>query len=182
MTLTRPSRRQFLGTVALSTASAPMILSGRAEAGAHASDEFVFEVTRTEAEWRERLSDWEYRIMREGATEPHFTSEYWNEERPGHYNCQGCDLTLYQSEHKTVRVIGWVFFYHSEPNSVLTAIDEIPAEYGGSDAMADQAGMPQTMIEAHCRRCGSHLGHIINVQGDVLHCINGASLAFTPSA
>lgn len=181
MTLSNQNRRQFIGSLAVSTAAAPMVLGGRARADAHGGDDFSFEITRTEEEWRAVLSDWEYRIMRESATEPHFTSEYWNEERPGHYNCQGCDLRLYEAEHKTVRVIGWVFFYHSVPNSVLTGIDEIPAEYGRSEGMNAEATMPETMIEVHCRRCGSHLGHIINVQSDILHCINGAALAFNPT-
>lgn len=172
---TTQNRRQFIGSLAVSTAAAPMVLASRARADAHSDGEFTFEVTRTEAEWREILSDWEYRILREGATEPHFTSELWNEERPGYYNCQGCDLTLYRSEHKTIRMIGWVFYFHSEPNAVLTGIDEIPEEYG---EMAEESAMPTRLIEAHCRRCGSHLGHIINVQGDILHCINGAALDF----
>ena len=36
-------------------------------------------------------------------------------------------------------------------------------------------------MEAHCRRCGSHLGHIValpEVPGVPIHCINGAALRF----
>ena len=158
---------------------APMMMASQARADDNADVEFVFEITRTEAEWRARLSAWEYRILREGGTEPHFSSALWNEERPGQYSCRGCDLPLYNSEHKTIRQIGWVFYFHAIPNSVLLGMDESPAQYGSADQMADS---PQILIEAHCRRCGSHLGHILNVQGDVLHCINGAALAFAPAA
>jgi peptide-methionine (R)-S-oxide reductase len=35
-------------------------------------------------------------------------------------------------------------------------------------------------IEVHCRRCGSHMGHVLLVEGEILHCINGTSLVFTP--
>jgi peptide-methionine (R)-S-oxide reductase len=37
------------------------------------------------------------------------------------------------------------------------------------------------MIEAHCRRCGSHLGHVLYVEDRLLHCINGTALEFRPS-
>jgi peptide-methionine (R)-S-oxide reductase len=43
---------------------------------------------------------------------------------------------------------------------------------------ADGMGEPRQVIEAHCRRCGSHLGHVLHVENDILHCINGASLTF----
>ena len=41
------------------------------------------------------------------------------------------------------------------------------------DEFASLAG-----IETHCRRCGSHMGHIVLVGSRQLHCINGASLNF----
>ena len=50
---------------------------------------------------------------------------------------------------------------------------------GASYSMSGAGG--KVMIEAHCRRCGSHLGHILTVDGKLVHCINGASLAFTPA-
>jgi len=43
-------------------------------------------------------------------------------------------------------------------------------------------GGPANMIEVHCRRCGSHLGHILLVDDEVLHCINGRSLTFAARA
>ncbi len=128
MTPTPHNRRHFLASLAATTTIAPMALAGRAQADAHASGDFTFEITRTETEWRARLSDLEYRILRQGRTEPHFSSELWNEERPGLYSCRGCDLPLYESEHKTIRHIGWVFYFHAIPNSVLLGMDEIPAE------------------------------------------------------
>ncbi len=45
------------------------------------------------------------------------------------------------------------------------------------DDMADDPG-PGT-IEAHCRRFGSHMGHNLKVNGEVLHCINGKALDFS---
>lgn len=36
-------------------------------------------------------------------------------------------------------------------------------------------------IEVHCRRCGSHMGHVLKVEGQVVHCINGKALDFDPA-
>jgi len=68
-----------------------------------------------------------------------------------------------------------VFFFHAVPDAVLFGIDGKVPEYG---AMA-----PGTAIaEVHCRRCGSHLGHHLKVSGEVVHCINGASVNFVPQS
>ena len=36
-------------------------------------------------------------------------------------------------------------------------------------------------IEVHCRRCASHMGHVLLVENHVLHCINGTSHDFVPT-
>lgn len=170
----RTSRRAFLGTAAATAIAAP--LTATAHTAPPGSEDITYEVTRTDAEWREMLSENEHRILRENGTEQRFTSPLWEEEAAGHYHCKGCDLTIYDADQKTVRFIGWVFYYHARPNSVLLDIDEWPAQMSESEEM----GEPRQVTEVHCRRCGSHLGHMLQVQGDVLHCINGTSLTFAP--
>ncbi len=174
---TRPTRRAFLGSTAVAVAAAPAAFSRPATAQPTGEDIFVYEVTRTEDEWRAMLTDEEFRIMREMGTEPRFTSDLWDEERDGVYACKGCDLPIYDNTYKEVLFIGWLFFDHSFPATVLTNIDILPAEYGGADDM----GTAPALMEAHCRRCGSHLGHILTVQDKTRHCINGTSLTFTPA-
>jgi peptide-methionine (R)-S-oxide reductase len=44
--------------------------------------------------------------------------------------------------------------------------------------MMDDPGPFDIFIEVHCRRCASHMGHILLVDGKLLHCINGTSLNF----
>ncbi len=163
------SRRNLLKYAAVAGAAAVPI-AGASYADSHASaggrtsgDEFEFEIIRTEAEWREMLTDLEYYILRDGGTETPKTSALWNNEEEGDYHCRGCGLHLYSSDFKVLLDKGWVFFTHSEPNSVLTGIDQV--------------GSTQ-VIESHCRRCGSHLGHILIVEEQILHCINGTSLVF----
>ena len=165
-----PNRRAFLTATGITAAAA--VAPRQAAAGVSA--DFSFEVTRTEEEWREMLSEDEFRIMRRGGTELPGSSELWTETRPGDYCCKGCDLLTYRGAWREPVDKGWVFFRHSEENTVLTGVDGPVAEYG-MDPYTDL-----TMIEAHCRRCGSHLGHILLVDAMILHCINGASLTFTP--
>ena len=139
---------------------------------------FAFEITRSDAEWKEMLTEAEYKILREGGTENPETSPLWQEKRAGIYCCRGCDLTLYESGWKAPVDKGWVFFYHAEPNSVLTGIDPFVEEYG----QTPEGRSFVNIMEVHCRRCSSHLGHILNVEGEPLHCINGTSLVFRPDA
>lgn len=38
------------------------------------------------------------------------------------------------------------------------------------------------LIEVHCRRCGSHFGHLLVINNTALHCTNGAAMNFVPDA
>lgn len=162
-------RRTFLTSTATLAGLAGFAAPAAADVPA-GRDPFTYEVTRTEEEWRALLGD-AYPILREGRTERQRSSSIWAEARPGRYDCKGCDLTQYTSELKVNLTKGWLFFTASAPNSQLMSQDG-PAE------MADIQSAFDVSIEVHCRRCGSHQGHILLVDGRVLHCINGASLNF----
>lgn len=177
------SRRALLGGTAAATFGAFGIREAaadtrapRGEASATSQDSFTYEITRPDAEWRARLSEEEYHILREGGTELPETSDLWDVFDDGTYSCRGCDLLLFASEWKRDVNLGWNFFRHSEPNAILTGIDGAVAAYG--QAM----GGGETLIEVHCRRCGSHLGHLLRVRRDTLHCINGKALTFRPQS
>ena len=132
---------------------------------AHAA-EGPFEITRTDAEWRAMLTDVEYAVMREDATEKAFSSPLDKETRTGTYHCKGCDLPLYSSTHKYDSGTGWPSFWQSLPNAVGTKPDNT---------------LFATRTEVHCRRCGSHLGHIFDDGPQPTgkrHCLNGVSLNF----
>lgn len=153
------NRRHFLSAgIALS------VLAGRATAAGG-----KFEVTRSKAEWRAMLTDAEYRVMREEATERAFTSPLNNEKRKGTFLCKGCDLPLYASDTKFDSGTGWPSFYQALPRAVETKADR---------------KLFYTRTECHCRRCGSHLGHIFDdgpPPTGKRHCINGVSLKFRPA-
>ena len=166
-------RRSFLGAGAALAVSAGSTASSSTEAAKDSV--FEYEVVRSDAEWRERLTIEEYEILRNGGTEAKKSSAYWDHEAEGSYCCKGCGLTLYDSTWQVYPGIGWVFFRQSRPNTILMDIDGNP--YTG---MADTRIL--SIIEVHCRRCGSHLGHLLTVNNATLHCVNGKALEFRPAA
>ena len=128
-----------------------------------------FEVTRTDEEWRAMLSDLEYEVMRNEGTERAGTSPLDKLYDAGMYHCRGCDLALYSSEHKYDSRTGWPSFWQAQGNAIGTREDR-------------KFFMVRT--ECHCRRCGSHLGHIFDDGPQPTgkrHCINGVSLTFKPA-
>lgn len=158
------------------TATQAAVPSGR--------DPFEYEITRTDEEWHELLGD-DYPILRLGETETQFTHPLWQEKRAGTYHCKGCDLHIYSSEQKYFPEKGWVFFTVSQPNTQMTSIDaasDMIDTMVSDDREHDELNgvAAQFFIENHCRRCGSHHGHILPVAGRALHCINGAALVFKP--
>ncbi|MDF1670413.1 MAG: peptide-methionine (R)-S-oxide reductase MsrB [Roseovarius sp.] len=125
-----------------------------------------FEVTRTDAEWRALLSKKQYAVMREESTERAGSSPLDKNYKSGIYHCRGCDLALYSSEHKFDSGTGWPSFYQSLPGSIETK---------------DDRKLFSVRTECHCRRCGSHLGHIFDdgpAPTGKRHCLNGVSLVF----
>ncbi|MEO0945078.1 MAG: peptide-methionine (R)-S-oxide reductase [Pseudomonadota bacterium] len=177
MTLRNTSRRKFIAgsTVAVAgLASAPAV-----RADGPFSKDFPFEIQRTKDEWRALLTDEEYNVLREGWTEPRHSSELINETRPGLYHCKGSDLAVYSHVNKVQLDIGWVFFRHSIPDSVMLGIDGPPPELNDAGMLRQD---DESLVEVHCRRSGSHLGHMVVIKGEILHCINGIALEFVPDA
>ncbi|SFA80154.1 peptide-methionine (R)-S-oxide reductase [Poseidonocella pacifica] len=146
------------------------LLSGLAAlATARPAHAETFEVTRSEAEWRALLTPLQYSVMREEGTEPAGSSPLDKLYDAGTYQCRGCDLALYASQDKYDSGTGWPSFSQSLPNAIETKRDW-------------KLVIPRT--ECHCRRCGSHLGHIFGdgpAPTGKRHCLNGVSLVFKPA-
>lgn len=154
------NRRTFSLTALAGALSAP--IAARQAAAAEGD----FEVTRSEAQWRAMLTDLEYAVMREEATERAGTSPLDKNYAPGLYHCKGCDQALYSSEHKYDSGTGWPSFYDVLPDAIETKPDR---------------SLFSVRTECHCDRCGSHLGHIFDdgpAPTGKRHCLNGVSLVF----
>ncbi|AOW81037.1 peptide-methionine (R)-S-oxide reductase [Halodesulfurarchaeum formicicum] len=125
---------------------------------------------RTEAEWREVLTDAEYQILREQGTEPKFSGDLLDVDEPGVFRCAGCDTVLFESEHKFDSNSGWPSFYDvAAAGNIETAVDT-------------SHGMER--IEVRCGTCGGHLGHVFDDGPEPTgkrYCINSVALEFDPN-
>mgnify|MGYP000883945655 FL=1 len=124
----------------------------------------------SDAELKTRLTDLQYAVTQEKATERPFFNEYDHEFREGIY----CDITtgepLFISTDKYDSGCGWPAF--SRPiDSTLIAEHEDRSH-----------GMVRTEVTA--ATSGAHLGHVFNdgpaATGGLRYCINSASLRFIP--
>ena len=56
-----------------------------------------YPVKKTEEDWREELTDFEYHVLREAGTERDYTGELLEEKRTGTFRCRGCQAELFKS-------------------------------------------------------------------------------------
>jgi peptide-methionine (R)-S-oxide reductase len=127
----------------------------------------VADFTLPDDEWRQRLTQEQYRVLREHGTEPSGTSPLNREKRPGRFACAGCGQPLFSSESKYESGTGWPSFWAPLERAVATTVDR---SYG------------MTRVEVHCARCGGHLGHVFPdgpAPTGERYCMNGLALQFS---
>jgi len=124
----------------------------------------------SEAEFKNLLSDAEYRMLREGGTEVPYTSDLNEEKRPGTYVTADCGVPVFRSEQKFDSGTGWPSFW--------APIDAEQIELKADSSL----GLSRT--EVVDSKCGSHLGHVFNdapqTPTGLRYCLNGVALKFIP--
>lgn len=137
------------------TAGGPKVLDGAKAIG--------------DAEWRERLPDPAYRVLRHEATERPGTSPLNDEWRAGTYVCAACGHPLFDAAVKFDAHCGWPSFHDALPGAFETKTDF-------------HIGYPRT--EYHCANCGGHHGHLFEDGPEptgLRYCSNGVALRFVPA-
>ena len=163
-------RRHFLGVLGVGSLAGllPGLAAARPKPDLERAEGLeVLELS--EAEWRERLSEEQFEILREAGTEPAFSSPLDKETREGEYRCAGCDLPLFTSAMKYDSGTGWPSFFTHVKGHLLTSVDYWMV-------------IPRT--EYHCARCGGHQGHVFDDGPEptgLRWCNNGLALRFVPA-
>jgi len=122
-----------------------------------------------ESEWKERLTDMEFHVLRKEGTERPFTSPLNDEKREGVFVCRGCEQPLFRSDQKFDSGTGWPSFFDIiSPEAIETKTDR-------------KLFLQRT--EYHCSRCGGHHGHVFKdgpAPTGLRYCNNGVALKFIP--
>ena len=138
----------------------------KAKAKAKPEEEFVF---KTDAEWRKILSRLQYSVTRQKATEPAFSGKYATGHFKGTFLCICCDAELFSAQNKFDSGTGWPSF--DRPANARALAREM--DYGAFEPR----------VEAMCRHCGAHLGHIFDDGPTVTglrFCINSVAIKLKP--
>ncbi|MGI6558285.1 MAG: peptide-methionine (R)-S-oxide reductase MsrB [Limnochordia bacterium] len=119
---------------------------------------------------RETLTDIQYRVTQENATEPPFANEYWDSFRPGIYVDVTTGEPLFVSSDKFDSGCGWPSF--AQPIDPGVVRERLDTSHG------------MRRIEVRSRVGDAHLGHVFDdgpkELGGRRYCINSAALKFIP--
>ena len=122
----------------------------------------------TDIEWKNKLTQQEYDVLRTNGTERAFTGEFNKHYEDGIYTCAGCGNELFNSTTKYDSGSGWPAFYDSIDKEKVKEIRDT------------SHGMYR--VEVRCANCDGHLGHLFedgpSDKTGLRYCVNSASLDF----
>jgi peptide-methionine (R)-S-oxide reductase len=120
-------------------------------------------------EWKEKLDDEQYHVLREAGTERPFTGKYWDTKTEGIYHCSGCGQALFTSDTKFDSGTGWPSFSKAVAPEAVTEHED------------NSLGVTRT--EVVCSNCEGHLGHIFPdgpQPSGLRYCLNSVCLDLKP--
>ena len=123
--------------------------------------------SKIEEEWKEKLTEEQYRVLRLKGTERPFSGKYWDNKEKGIYYCAGCGTPLFDSNSKFKSGSGWPSFSGPITDSDIYEVQD------------NSFNMKRT--EVLCSNCGGHLGHKFEdgpKHIGLRYCINSISLGF----
>ncbi len=125
---------------------------------------------KTEEYWKSKLTDEQYKVVREKGTEAPFTGKYLDNHESGMYECVACGHSLFSSDAKFESGTGWPSF------DKAVNLENIELREDNSLFMK--------RTEVLCKNCGAHLGHVFDdgpmeTTGE-RYCINSCALNFKP--